>query len=521
METTVKPLPGSQVQVTITLEPAEVNSFFDKVYQRLSHSGRIRGFRPGKAPKSIVRHVFGEDQIKASTYVQIIEELLPKALESIGRRVLGEPALPAFEEVALAENMPVTLPITVSVYPEAQVGDLGEMKILRPSLEVTDKEVQEVLEELREQKADFEEVTRAVAPGDRVTADIAFYEGDDLKSTQQGVTFEAVAPQENEEPTVASKVIGHFVGQTVIVESKGDDEAGATGDATGRVEATIRKVEQKVLPELSDDFARSVGDYESLGALEEDIRSQLTAQKQRRAWERMESQALAYLLAATDVELPEILLQQVTAARLEELDEDIRGLGSSLQELAAAGTLDIQKVEDAERQRATVGLEVKLALEALAKRENLQPEEQDIEAEIDELARRTRNDVEFVRQAYELQDDVHEQIDNRAMLRRAVRWIIDKAQLEEVPDEEFDERYRQLLEELEQRRRQRREAKARETVAQAQEADTAQPPAPVESGGQPGATQVAETTAAEPPAEPAPSDASLPEETAGPDTGTT
>lgn len=514
METTVKPLPGSQVQVTITLEPAEVNSFFDKVYQRLSQSGRIRGFRPGKAPKSIVRHVFGEDQIRASAYVQIIEELLPKALESLGRRVLGEPALPAFEEVALAENTPVTLPITVSVYPEAQVGELGEMKILRPSLGAADKEVQEVVEELREQKASFEEVTRAVAPGDRVTADLAFYEGDELKSSRQGMTFEAVAPQEGEEPTVASRVIGHFVGQTVVVETKGDDEASTTEHAPSRVEVTIRKVEQKVLPELSDDFARSVGDYENLGALEEDIRSQLAAQKQRRAWERMESQALAYLLAATDVELPEILLQQVTAARLEELDEDIRGLGSSLQELSAAGTLDIQKVEDAERQRAAVGLEVKLALEALAKREDLEPEEQDIEAEIEELARKTRNEVDFVRQAYELQDDVREQIESRALVRRAVRWIIEKAQVEEVPDEEFEERYRQLLEELEQRRRERRAARAQETVTEEEEAQSSQPAEPVGDLHQAEEVQTAQTPTSQTPVEQTSSENPLPDEAA-------
>lgn len=460
METTVKPLPGSQLQLTISLGPEEVNSFFDKVYKRLSQSGRIRGFRPGKAPRTIIRHVFGEDQIRASAYVEILEEVLPKALENLGRQVLGDPALPSLEEVELAEDKGVTLPITVSVYPEAHVADFGETKILRPRIEVTEQEVQQVLDELRQERATWQEISRAIAPGDRVTVDVAFYQGEDVTSTREGMQIEVVAHEEGAEPTVASKLAGHFVGQTVVVETGTGEKTDAEGTALSRVEATIRKVEEKVLPDLDDDFARSLGDYENLDSLKEDIRSQLRAQKERRAKERMESQAVAYLLAATDVELPEILVEHLAAARLENLEDDLRKIGSSLQELAEAGALDLEEVEDSERKRAVVALETKLAFEALAKRENLEPEEQDIEAEIEELARRTRNDVDFVRQAYELQDEVREQIESRARISRCLRWIVDKAVIEEVSEEEFEERYRQLLEELEQRRRQRRAAQA-------------------------------------------------------------
>ncbi|MCX7598117.1 MAG: trigger factor, partial [Armatimonadetes bacterium] len=510
----VKPLPGSQLQLTITLGAEEVNSFFDKVYRRLSQSGRIRGFRPGKAPKTIIRHVFGEDQIRASAYVEMLEDVLPKALETLGRQVLGDPALPALEEVELAEDKGVTLPVTVSVYPEAEVGELGEIKILRPSVEVTEKEVDEMLEELREEKATWQEVSRAVAPGDRVTIDLAIYYDDELKATREGVSFMAIAPEEDEEQSAASKVVGHFVGQTVVADAKPSQSAEAEEAVTRRTEATIRKVEEKVLPAVDDDFARSLGDYDNLEALKEDIRAQLRTQKERRARERIESQALAHLLAVTDVEIPEILLEHITAARLDNLEEELKSIGSSLQELADAGTLDLQKIQDGERQRAAVGLEVKLALEALTKRENLVPEEQDIEEEIEELARRTRNDVDFVRQAYELQDDVREQIDSRAIIRRAVRWVIERAQIEEVQEEEFEERYRQLLEELEERRRQRREATAKQAAAETGEtgvpgaetqpaAELAEKQTQAEGAGQaatPGPALAAEQSVAQPPA---------------------
>ena len=94
-----------------------------------------------------------------------------------------------------------------------------------------------------------------------------------------------------------------------------------------------------------------------------------------------------------------------------------------------------------------------MAIEALLKKEGLEAEEQDIEAEIAALAESTKNEVSFVKQAYELQEEVQQQVDSRAKVRRALRFVIEKGEVEEVPSAEFDERHRELLRELEEKRR--------------------------------------------------------------------
>lgn len=503
MQTTVKPLPGSQAEITLTFEPAEVATYFDKVYQRLSQ-GHIRGFRPGKAPRFIIRNYFDDEQIRASAYMEMVEDVLPKALEELGeRRVLGDPGLPSFDEVPIAEGQGLTLPIIVSLYPEAEIGDLESVKLLRSTAEVTDEELNKVIGELREQKAIWSEVTRAIGPGDRVTAEVVILVDGKERSRQEDFTFDAAEPEEDEAPRLATKALGHLVGQTVAVEETLDQDADDAADddmagKTVRYEATIRKIEEKRLPELDDDFAGDIGEYSSADELKADVRRQLEERAAKHAREALEAQAVGYVLVNTDVEVPEVLVAQATAARLEELEQELSGLGASLDELVESGSLDIDRVETAERQRAILGLETRLAIDALIKKRDLAPEESDTDAEIAALAESTRSEASFIKQAYELQEEVQQQIDSRARVRRALRYVIDNAEVEEVPSAEFDERHRDLLRELEEKRRARRLEKssafAEEEQAEAEEK-------PEEPQGESAAAPKEEAGEAEPPAE--------------------
>ncbi len=483
MQTIVKPLPGSQAEITITLEPAEVTTYFDKVYQHLSQ-GRIRGFRPGKAPRAIIRGYFDDEQIRASAYMELVEDVLPKAMEELGeRRVIGDPGLPSFDEIAIAEGEGFTFPVTVSLYPEAEIAEFGEVKLLRSTAEVTEEDLDRVINQMREQKATWAEVSRAIGPGDRVTADVVVHIGEEEKLRQEDFTFEALEPKEEEAKTIPTSVLGHLVGQTVKVEEEfGEDHADEEmRGKTATYDVTIKKIEEKQLPEVNDDFAGDMGEYSNVEEMKTDIRRQLEEHAAEHAQEALESQAVGYVLANTDVEVPEILVAQATAARIDELEEELEGIGASLDELVEAGSLDIERVATAERQRAIIGLETRLAIEALLKKENLEPEEQDTDAEIAALAESTKNDVSFVRQAYELQEEVQQQVDSRAKVRRALRFVIEKAEVEEVPAAEFDERHRELLRELEEKRRALRMEKSAAFAEEEGEAEEA-----VEEGAEEG-----------------------------------
>jgi trigger factor len=494
LETQVKRLPRSQVELTISLSAEEVDAFFDRVYRRLAEGGRIRGFRPGKAPRSIIRSYFGRDTIQATVFAEVLEELLPQALQRHQElRAIGEPVLPDLEEHKPAEGQPLSLPIILTVYPTPEIGDLAGMKLVRPSAEITAEEVAQVLEQLRDSRAEWEEVSRAIAPGDRVSGVLVTIVEGQERGRDEEAQLIAARPEEGQPVSLAAQALGHFPGQTIAVEEQvpADDPDPELAGRTVRYEFTIKRVEEKRLPELNDEFAASVSEYDTLAALQEHLRERLREERERAAQQLLETQALAYLLARCDVVLPEVLVAQAAAAQLEDFEEHLRTLGTSLAELAQGGVVDLESLGARERERATILLETKIILDALAEREGLEAEEQDIEAELQELARKTGGDVNFVRQAYEVQEEVSERINRAARVRRLLRWLIEQAEIEELPAAESEQRARELLQQLEEQRRKRRARYAEQEASEA----AAEPAATAAVAAEHGAEAVSSTSA--------------------------
>ncbi len=469
VRTDIQRLPRSQVKLTVHLSREEIDRLFDRVYQRLSQSARIRGFRPGKAPRPIIRSYFGADRIRAAVWMEVLEGPLQEAVQQAGLRIVGEPALPALEEVDLAEGQPLSFPVVLEVWPEVHVEPLEGVKILELSPEITEEDVDRTLEELREQNPNWQETDEAVQPGDRVTADIKGYLGDDEnpRIDQQDVQFIAAEPEQREQaeaeadegevgPIIAQAVVGHKPGETIEVRhTYGEGEE----REDWRFVAVIKKVERPQKRELNDEFAKSLGDYENLEQLKQAVREELERKRRRTIRETTWSQAWAWILAKCDVELPESMVENVTDMRLRELEQDLESSGLTLEQLAAEGVVELDQLRARQRERAERALEMELALEAVAEKYRLEPREEDIEAEIEELAEESGNTVEFVRQAFEVQPELEQRIRRRARIRRVLTWIIENAQVETVPPEEFDRRYRDMMRWLAELRQKRRRPK--------------------------------------------------------------
>ncbi len=463
LDTQVTRLPKSQVELSINLSAEEVDSYFAKVYRELAQRGQIPGFRPGKAPPLIVRRFFGAEQVKAATWMEIVQDTLEKALkEHEELKVVGDPVLPDIEEVELDEGKELAFSVILSVYPKAEVHPLGEVKLVKLSEEISDEEIDKVLEELREDRAEWVEVSRAAAPGDKITVEVATGERE-----AEEIQLIAEQPDEAEgEPALVHKVVGRLVGQTVTVElpaEEGEEER-------TEVKATIKKIEEKKLPELNDEFASQVSEFDTLEELREHIRQRLREQREEKNRERLQVQVFGYLVANADVEVPDVMLAQVAQGEMQELEESLAQMGASIQELAEAGALDPKRVEENVWQRSLIALEARLATDAVMEKESLEVEDEDIEAAIKELAQGSSSTVEYVRQAYELHDDVREEVHRRARTLRVIRWVVEQAQIEELDEEEFEKRYKEIMDKLLEQREQRRKEASEPEETKAEEA---------------------------------------------------
>jgi len=235
-------------------------------------------------------------------------------------------------------------------------------------------------------------------------------------------------------------MIGHSVGETVEVEvSYPEDHSDPElAGKTGVMRATIKSLKGRKLPELDDDFAASVGDYDSLAALRESIRAQMQQASDEHADEEMRNQVLRFIVQGTEVELPEAMVEQATERSYEGLMEDLQRTGMSVEDFAEAVGADEETLRANQRTRAESGLKLHVALGKLRELREVEAEETDLLAEMMRLAADTGADLNMVQQAAALQVGFGEELRDRALTRKLIDGIVAEAEVEDVPIAEYE-----------------------------------------------------------------------------------
>jgi len=496
VEFDVRELGGSRVTVHIRLDATEVQGAFDRTYQQLSSRGGIKGFRPGKVPRSILERHYDRDAIRAATYEAVIQDRLQETMEQENLRPIDqigievgappdedemlaetiraglvreedaedeveEPELADDEagegaedgdpdhehefeddlpEIPLVEGEPFEFYTVFTAYPRPTLPDLSDLKLRRPVAEVTEEQVGDHLERLRRINAEEVEVDRdTIEEGDLVVADVKVVaegeDADELEPSQQ----EIVVGEREYLGEIDRALIGHVPGDIVEAEfDYGDDhpDEDLRGRA-GRIIAEIDSFSGRELPELDDEFARGLGAYESLDDLRESIRSALVAAEEEHAHEELRAQVMRYVLEGTEVELPEEFVERAAAGTHEQLMRELRQTGMSLAEFAEAADTAEEDLRAGQRTRAESGLKLHFALETLAEQLEIEVAEEDIAAEIARIADESGGDVGFAQQAAMLQPDFAEEIQDRALRRKLIEQVIASAEVEDVPAEQY------------------------------------------------------------------------------------
>lgn len=489
MDVDVREHGGSRYTVHVSLDKGEVNNAFNKTYQQLSDRGGIRGFRPGKVPRKILDRYYEEDIIRAVTYEDLVQSRLEKAMEQQNLRPIDqldvqhgtppdddeelaatiksglvedeedeaedveeadeaaaedpEQALEeTMEEIPLKEGEPFDFYASFTAYPRPELPDLSELKLMRPVSEVTDEHVDERLERLRHINAEEVETDREqIAESDLVVVDIKIVledeEADEVEPRQE----EIIVGERDYIGDIDEEIVGREPGDIVEVRYTFDeghpDETLAGNTAT--IIAEIDSFSARELPELDDEFARSLGDYEDLDELKSSIRDQLQAERDSEADEELRSQVLRHILENTEVEIPEQFVEEAADRSLDDLRDELQQTGMSLAEFAEANDVDEDELRDSQRARALGSLKLHFALQALAREREVELTEEDVTAELQRIAAQADGDMGFVQQAAALQPNFMEEIQDRVLRRRLLEDIIESAEIEELSAEQYEE----------------------------------------------------------------------------------
>lgn len=368
-------------------------------YQKLA---RLPGFRKGKVPATVVRQRFAEELRS-----DVIEELVPRYFrEAVAKQGLEPVSQPRVSDLRLNEGEPLKFKASFEVLPPIEVSGYQDLKAEKIDISVSKEEVEQELENLRDQRAKFTEVTGTTL-ADRDFAEVSF----------TGIPKEHTSPPAEAEsetkPISVDDVLVEIGGKNTVREFSENLRGASAGDQrtfdvtyasdfsdqrlagkTITYSVTVKAIKQKELPELNNEFAKALGDFESLDALRKRIREGMEQEKKHRAEHEAKDKLVEQLVSQNDFPVPDSLVDRQVDVRLE------RGLRAlAMQGLRAEDMkkMDLNRLRAGQRDAAVKEVRAALLLEKIAEKENISVGDDEIDKEVRALAEQTRQTPEAIR----------------------------------------------------------------------------------------------------------------------------
>jgi trigger factor len=398
MRVAVEELEGCKRRLAVEAPVDVVQKEWERAYGRVQKQARLPGFRKGHVPRSLVKVHFADD-VRREVAEHLIPDVYRRALTEARLEPVDEPNL---KDVHLEEDAPLSFVAVVEVKPAITVGEYKGLEVPSTSRPVTDAEVDEALQAMREQQAQFVSAERAAGPGDLVIVDYALAIEGESPTSQTGYAF--VVGDGSVLPAVDQAVGGSRAGdeRTVPFRVAADHPREALRGKAATATVKVVEVKEKVLPGLGDELARSLGQFETLDAFRAEVRRQLEARAAVEARRAREDAVVDALLARHPFAVPEAMIMRQIAHQVEHARDRLRRQGVDPDGIQ----WDYAKLVGELRPGAERAVRRALLLEAIAEREGLAPSEAELEAEVEKIARASQRPTPAIRRMMEKRGDL-------------------------------------------------------------------------------------------------------------------
>ena len=441
MKVTQEKLPGSQIGLEIEIPAQRSKQVYEKVVQDLARSANIPGFRKGKAPRQVLLQRMGQQRVKSAALEDLVKESVQEAMEQESIEALGQPQLRSSVEELTSQYQPgepLTISAAVDVSPEVELGE--EYKNLSIQAEETTQDPSQVDEHLEQRRAEQATIVpvenRPAQMGDTAVVDyegkLTGAEGEPQPiSGAQATDYELELQQGQFIEEIVEGIVGMKPGETKeIPVSFAEDyprEDLAGKDTTFTV--TLKELKEKELPELDDEFAQEVSESETLAELRESLTTQFTESAEQETKSSIQQALTEELLKHAEIDLPETMIEQEVETILTQTAMQMSNYGMDVRQLFTKET--IPQMKERSRPEAIQRLKQSLALTEVAKRESLEPTEEEIEAKTNEVKGQLSD------QDYD-PDRLQELVLDDLRKEKALEWLQEHAQVELVPKGSLD-----------------------------------------------------------------------------------
>jgi trigger factor len=310
IEITPKKTDGVERLLQISVPIEDVRDAEDKAARRYATRVRLPGFRPGKAPAAMIKKKFA-DAIRQETLESLVQEAYKQVLEKEQFKLASQPHV---HDVKFGDNEPLTFELHLEVRPDIELSRTQGFRVSRTERTVTDEQVREQIEQLRDQRATWAPVEDKPAEGDMVTVVLAT--ADETGAIPDGKQYPLVLGAGQAIPGIEELIMEARQGETVERPVKWPDDFPDESQRakTKTVRVTVQDVKRKTLPDLDDAFAREVGDFESLDALRKAVRDDLEANAQRESESEVRQRLLDDIIGANQFDVPPSWVSQLVDA---------------------------------------------------------------------------------------------------------------------------------------------------------------------------------------------------------------
>ena len=435
MSLQVEKLEKNMAKLTIEVSAEDLDKAMEKAYQKQKSRISLPGFRKGKAPRKMIESMYGKGVFMEDAVNSLVPQEYTKALGECDLEIVSQPEINVTQ---MEPGKALIFTADVAVKPEVTLGDYKGVEVPKSEIAVTDEEVDAEVKKEQDKNARTVAVEdRAAANGDITTIDFeGFVDGvafDGGKGTDYALTLGSGTFI----PGFEDQLVGANTGDHVEVKVTFPEEYQAK-ELAGKeavFQCDVKKIETKEVPELDDEFAKDVSEFDTLAEYKEDVKKKLTEKKEKEARTAKENAAVDKAIENAQMDIPELMTKTECRQMMDDFSRRMQQQGLSMEQYFQFTGQSMDKMMEDMKLQALKRIQTRLVLEKVAEAENIQPSEEEITEEIQKMADAYKMEADKIREA--IGESGLEQMKKDMAVQKAVTVIADAAvEVEKAADAE-------------------------------------------------------------------------------------
>ncbi|MBR1451790.1 MAG: trigger factor [Lachnospiraceae bacterium] len=428
MSMQVEKLEKNMAKLTIEVDAAKVNDAIKKAYDKNKGKMSVPGFRKGKVPQAMIEKMYGPEVFYEDAANFLIPDAYAEEVEAAeDLEVVSQPKI---DVVQMEKGKNFIFTAEVALKPPVDLGKYKGVKIEKIDTEVTDEDIDKEVK--REQEANARTITvedRPVKDGDTAVIDFEGFIGDKAFEGGKGENYPLVIGSGSFIPGFEEQLIGKNSGDDVDVKVTFPEDYNAK-DLAGKealFKVKINEIKEKELPELDDEFASEVSEFDTMAEYREDVKKNLTEKKEKEAKDKKEDAVIEAIIKDSKMDIPEAMVETQARTMVNDYARRLQSQGLSLEQYFMFTGLDMDKFTDQMKEGARKRIESRLILEAVVKAENFEVTDEEYEKELERIAGESKMEVDKLKEYIGDDEYGKKQIIDDLKIQKAVDFVVDNA----------------------------------------------------------------------------------------------